>query len=187
MNAKLNSVSLPWYREPWPWILMSGPFIVVIAAFFTAYLAVISNDGLVTDDYYKQGLTLNQQTERDQRAVSLDLVAEVLPSTDGKLVRVFLQGTPDFIPPAEIIFRLSHPTRAGVDQLIVLRSEGAGFYSGEFLTPPTGRWHVAIEDDKHEWRMLSNWLVEKQPTLRLQSAPNATAEVSVVRSDNTGR
>ncbi|MBV5267272.1 MAG: FixH family protein, partial [Burkholderiaceae bacterium] len=71
MNAKINLVSLPWYREPWPWILMSGPFIVVVAGFITAYLAVISNDGLVSDDYYKQGLTVNQRTERDQRAITL--------------------------------------------------------------------------------------------------------------------
>jgi hypothetical protein len=166
---------------------MSGPFVVVIAGFFTAYLAIISNDGLVTDDYYKQGLTLNQQTERDQRAASLGLVAEVLPSDNSKRVRIFLQGTQDFTQPAAISFRLSHPTRAGVDQVIALRSEGAGFYAGEFLTPPSGRWHVAIEDEKREWRMLGNWLVEKQPTLRLQSVSNATVESSVVRSDNTGR
>ena len=23
----------PWYKEPWPWLLMSGPAIVVVAAF----------------------------------------------------------------------------------------------------------------------------------------------------------
>ena len=187
MNYKITSASLPWYREPWPWILMSGPFVVVIAGFFTAYLAIISNDGLVTDDYYKQGLTVNQQTERDQRAASFGLVAEVLPSDDGKRVRIFLQGRKDFILPTEISFRLSHPTRAGVDQVIALRSEGAGFYAGEFLAPPSGRWHVDIEDDKREWRILGNWLVEKQPTLRLKSVESATVEGSVVRSDNTGR
>ena len=29
----------PWYREPWPWILMAGPAAVVIAGLFTAWLA----------------------------------------------------------------------------------------------------------------------------------------------------
>jgi hypothetical protein len=188
MNAKINLVSLPWYREPWPWILMSGPFIVVVAGFITAYLAVISNDGLVSDDYYKQGLTVNQRTERDQRAVSLGLEVDILPSADGKHVRVFLQGEQGFTPPAEMSFRLSHPTRAGVDQVIALRSESTGYYSGEFTVPPTGRWHVSLEDDKHEWRMLGNWLVEKQSTLRLRATVNATVEEgSVVRSENTGR
>ena len=26
----------PWYREPWPWILMAGPAIVVVAIFAVA-------------------------------------------------------------------------------------------------------------------------------------------------------
>jgi hypothetical protein len=30
----------PWYREPWPWILAAGPFIVVIAGIYTAWLAI---------------------------------------------------------------------------------------------------------------------------------------------------
>jgi hypothetical protein len=48
----------PWYKEPWPWILMAGPVIVIVAGVITAWLAVISNDGLVSDDYYKQGMGL---------------------------------------------------------------------------------------------------------------------------------
>ena len=60
--------SNPWYKEPWPWILMAGPAIVIVAGFVTAWLAIISNDGLVTDDYYKQGLALNQRLQRDHDA-----------------------------------------------------------------------------------------------------------------------
>jgi hypothetical protein len=41
---------------------------VIVAGFITAWLAVISNDGLVTDDYYKQGLTVNQRLQRDHQA-----------------------------------------------------------------------------------------------------------------------
>lgn len=37
---------------------MLGPFVVIVAAAITVYLAVISNDGLVDDDYYKQGLSI---------------------------------------------------------------------------------------------------------------------------------
>ena len=40
---------------------MSGPAIVVVAGIYTAYLAIVSNDGLVDDDYYKQGLAVSQR------------------------------------------------------------------------------------------------------------------------------
>ncbi len=30
-----SSDKQPWYREPWPWILMAGPVIVIIAGVIT--------------------------------------------------------------------------------------------------------------------------------------------------------
>ena len=61
----METGATPWYREPWPWLLMAGPVTVIIAGGFTAWLAVTSSDGLVADDYYKQGLAINQTLERD--------------------------------------------------------------------------------------------------------------------------
>jgi hypothetical protein len=78
MKSKLNAGAQPWYREPWPWLLMLGPVVVIVAGFVTAYLAVVSNDGLVEDDYYKQGLAVNQRTARDQRAAELGIEVELL-------------------------------------------------------------------------------------------------------------
>ena len=50
----------PWYREPWPWLLMSGPATVIVAGIYTSVLAFSGTDGLVADDYYKQGLAMNK-------------------------------------------------------------------------------------------------------------------------------
>ena len=55
----------PWYREPWPWLLMLGPAIVVVAGLYTAILAVRSDDGLVATDYYRQGLEINKKLSRE--------------------------------------------------------------------------------------------------------------------------
>ena len=38
-----------WYKEPWPWLLMAGPAIVVVAGFFTLYLAISRPDPVYTD------------------------------------------------------------------------------------------------------------------------------------------
>ncbi len=35
----------PWYREPWPWILMAGPATVVVAGLITAWLAFHGVEG----------------------------------------------------------------------------------------------------------------------------------------------
>lgn len=159
-----------WYREPWPWILMAGPATVVVAGVFTAYLAIVSNDGLVEDDYYKQGLAVNQSMARDQKADALGMRAEVVRGGDGTLLRIFLRGSEGVALPVALHLKLTHPTRSGIDQKLVLYPDGAGFYAGKLDAPLSGRWHVALEDDKHAWRLLGDWRVEKQSTLKLGAA-----------------
>ena len=39
----------PWYREPWPWILMSGPAAVVVAGSITAVIAIRTADPVVAN------------------------------------------------------------------------------------------------------------------------------------------
>jgi hypothetical protein len=58
----------PWYRQLWPWLIMAPPFVSVIAGIALAWTAVVSNDGLVTPDYYKQGIEINQRLTREQAA-----------------------------------------------------------------------------------------------------------------------
>jgi len=185
MNQKLIAIK-PWYRHPWPWILMAGPFIVVIAGFITLYLAVRSNDGLVDDDYYKQGLAVNQVSARNQNAASLGLRAELMQSTDGSQIRILLRGKPDTVLPDVLKLRIAHPTRAGVDQNLLLRTDGVGSYSGKLTALLTGRWHIALEDEKGEWRLTGDWTIEKNASLRLPD--EAKTDVgSAHSSDNKGR
>lgn len=178
MIQKTNTAQ-PWYRHHWPWILMAGPGIVVVAGVITAYLAVVSNDGLVVDDYYKQGLTVNQVLARNERAEQLGLQAEVVRSDDGGLLRVFLRGKKDAVFPQTLSMRIAHPTRSGVDQNLVLRSDGAGFYSGKLSAPLHGRWHVVLEDDQREWRLTSDWVVEQQSSLQMPGAVKASGSIDL--------
>jgi len=62
----------PWYREPWPWLLMAGPAVVVVAGFVTLWLAFNSDDGLVADDYDKRGQAIHQTLSRDRAAAALE-------------------------------------------------------------------------------------------------------------------
>lgn len=39
----------PWYREPWPWVLIALPLITIIACFVTLYLAISRPDYRVVD------------------------------------------------------------------------------------------------------------------------------------------
>ncbi len=186
MNQRLTAATKPWYRHPWPWILMAGPFVVIVAGIITTYLAVVSNDGLVEDDYYKQGMAVNQMTARDKKAVSLGLQAEVMQNEEGTQLRILLRGKPDTVLPQVLNLRITHPTRAGVDKNVALRADGTGFYAGKLSALLTGRWHVALEDEKREWRLTGEWRVEKNVALKLPAETNAGTG-SAIQTDSKGR
>ena len=43
-------VGKPWYREPWPWIIIGLLGTVIVASFITLWIAISNPDGLVVDD-----------------------------------------------------------------------------------------------------------------------------------------
>ena len=46
---------LPWYKQFWPWFIIALPASVVVASFFTLWLAISNPDPLVVDeDEYRQ-------------------------------------------------------------------------------------------------------------------------------------
>ena len=67
----------PWYREPWPWIVMSGPAVVVVGSLVSAYLAVHGADPVIDEDYYRHGLQINQELQRQQQASRLGLQTDL--------------------------------------------------------------------------------------------------------------
>jgi hypothetical protein len=160
--------SQAWYRERWPWILMAGPAIVVAAGLVTAWLAFSGADGLVVDDYYKQGLAINKTLGRSDAAERLGVQAE-LHFADGR-VSVTLANAP---VRGALSLRLVHPTRAGMDQSVDLAALRPGVYEGKLHAPQPGRWHVVLED--RDWRLAGDWTLPAAGTLALGGRSTAPA------------
>jgi hypothetical protein len=154
MNAMTDRDTNPWYREPWPWLLMAGPAIVVVAGIATAIIAIETNDGMVAEDYYKQGLAVNRVMARDAKAEALGMQADVQFNEEHDRVRVMIRGGSQ---PAAITLRLVHPTRAGEDQVVTLAHAGGGVYEGRIAPPGRGRWSLRIEDGEGTWRISKTW------------------------------
>lgn len=150
-----------WYQEPYAWLVAILPAIAVVAGFYTLRLAIISDDGLVTDDYYKKGLEINRVLERDERAsaLAIDASVELDPAEHQIHVRMVAADTAQ-LPPA-LRTRLMHATRAGLDQEITIVHEGNGHYSAPLPPLPAGHWYIQIETG--DWRVLRSFSVG-QPT-----------------------
>ena len=137
---------IPWYRQRWPWLIMAGPLAVLVAGVVTTWIAFASADGLVAEDYYKQGMGINRRLAREEAARAQGISAQVELSSG---LTVTLQGA----APEALFVHLAHATRAGHDGRLRVGRSG-GKYGAELPPLPPGRWHIAIEDPRGTWRLV---------------------------------
>ncbi len=162
MSVVSGQIRKPWYREPWPWLLMAGPVIVVVAGIVTAWIAVKNEDGLIAADYYKQGLAINRVIRRETAAAELDMRARIMFGENR--VWVYLTG---LAQPQELVLRLIHRTRAGLDRETRLRRDIDGRYDGGLPAAASGRWNLFLEDGDQTWRLTGIWDATIQESIQL--------------------
>ena len=179
----------PWYRQFWPWFLIALPATVVVAGFFTLYLAIKYSDDLVSDNYYRDGLAINQQLGQDLRATELALSAK-LNFNGGRdaaikvLALELKSGLDTFAMPAVLKLYLLHPTDASADRVVKLMAAGDGRYRGQLEVLPRQRVYLrlipaVVTENVSEreflqgalWRLAGEIDVTKNPVAELQASP----------------
>lgn len=121
---------------------MAAPAAAVVGGAITIWLAVASADGLVADDYYRQGLAINQELRRERTARDLGMGASI--EAFNGVLRVRLSGRA--APPEALFAKLVHATRAGHDQRLRLAPVAPGVYETDLPQLPAGKWRVVLED-----------------------------------------
>ncbi|MFC4486802.1 FixH family protein [Tepidiphilus baoligensis] len=165
ISSRNSSQTLPWYRQKWPWLLMLPPAVAVVAGFATLWIAIATWDGLVTDDYYKEGLAIRQTLDRSLKAGELGLVAYVGMDAERLWLR-FDEERAKARPPF-LVVTLTHPTRSGMDQVVrLVRDQGR--YVAPIQPINAGRWLVQIEDESREWRLNGTVYVPTESEVRIE-------------------
>jgi len=148
--------AVPWYRQLWPWLLISLPASAVVAGFITLWLATTTNNALVVDDYYKEGKAINLQLARDRVASDMGLSGTLRRAPDGSALLELASAGGSPLPDA-IVLRLVHATRAEQDLKMSLQAVRAGVYAATGTTlPQAGRWNVHVEDPGSSWRLVAS-------------------------------
>jgi hypothetical protein len=151
----VNKPSLPggdstaWYRQFWPWFLIMLPASVVAASLYTMYIAYQGADDLVVDEYYKDGLAINRQLEKEQRSQALGISAGLNFSSDR--VTVSMAGP---VEAASLSLLLSHPMESDRDFTVQLARIAPGIYQAVLPSPVAPRWHWTLTTDQPDgWRL----------------------------------
>lgn len=146
-----------WYREPFVWLLIAFPLTAVIAGFITLGLAVISDDGLVEDDYYRRGKEINRILARDQAAAARGLEGRVeLDNTRHQLLIQLTARDPAAIP-NNVELKFLHTTRAGIDRSLILPHQSDGLYYSPLADLAPGHWNVQLA--AQDWRLVGSLFI----------------------------
>lgn len=161
MNRLTPYDTKPWYRQFWPWFLIVLPGTVVVAALTTVFIAFNNADSRVNDEYYSNGLAIEQIFAYDLRAKEYGLGAQFLWDTvTGEIVLTLTQegNVPEIDYPAKVRLQFLHPGNESMDQEVTLSKITKGYYRADLETLPLHRYYLRLSSipDKQaniEWRL----------------------------------
>lgn len=166
MSNLTHTETKPWYRHRWPWFIMLGPFLAIVAGSYTGWLAFTHQDPLVVGDYYKRGKAINQDLSRDRAASALKLTTSLRYDVQ----RGVIQGTirsHDKAYAAPLQLHLAHATLPEKDIKLALTPDADGAFSAPLPMLERTRWQVLLEDGKHDWRLEGSWLWPAQREIKI--------------------
>lgn len=143
--------TMSWHREPWLWLVIMIPAAAVLMGITMVIVSVVSYDGLVVDDYYKQGLAINRSLARDQTAAAYGLNATLDVDESQGAVAATLAWQAGFTPPHTLRLGLYHATRSGFDAELSLQRATPNRYTGHLPSLSPGKYYLQLE--AHDWRL----------------------------------
>jgi len=114
-------------------------------------MAITTENSLVSDNYYKDGLAINQSLSMDYKAKDLQLNAE-LSFFESARVSLKLNGNLAKAP-TFLTLKLLHPTLDGQDIEIKLLPEPSGIFSALLENPLQGKWYIDVIAQDATWRL----------------------------------
>lgn len=159
-----------WWKQPWPWIVIGMLGTTVVASLVTLVIAASTADSLVSDDYTRQGKTINKRLAKDELAQRLGIrLTPELQWVADDLLRIqlkFQAVDASVATPNSLRLTLSHPTLADRDASVHLVQIRPGLYQAQVAGLSAGHWHAITEPPAGDWRVRSRIEIQPQGALR---------------------
>jgi len=137
------------------WLIIVLPMSAVIASLVTWWIASQKFDGLVSEDYYKEGMAIHQVFERDAQARAMGLTARMRMNGDELILHLESAGRPVFA--RELKLAIVHPTQSGQDVELTLHPNTEGVYVAELPRLLAARRVLVLEPADRAWRLTGQW------------------------------
>lgn len=157
----------PWYKQFWLWFILVPLFVVMILGFTLLYVSIVTSDGVVVDNYYRDGKGYAVRYEEDAFARAANLAADVAWS--GSDIKLQLSG--DLSPlPDTLELIVIFPTAQKYDEYVVLKHRGLGQYTAQSVpTDLSGRRFLQLHpmEGDVDWRLHAEVMFPIEQTAEL--------------------
>lgn len=156
-----------WYKQFWPWVLIAIPASAVLFGIFMITVVTLYPDDVVDDNYYQDGMAINQTLDEDRAASKLGVTARLETFNPHELTLI-VHGTSD----ARLTLKFSHVTDASKDRVMILYRQDGGRYAAykdiplELASP--GVWYAELDGQNGDWRL---WKRLVTPLVHMELKP----------------
>lgn len=150
----MNTQALPWYKQFWPWFLVAIPLSSVVMGVVMIWLAVSGRDSLVTEDWYKDGMAINQRLDKQHAAQKLGIEAFITVDPNSNALFIELGGI-NTQQISELDIEFAHPTLEHNDfSLRLLPAPTRKFYAA-LPRSLEGLFYLTLTAPGSDWEILS--------------------------------
>ena len=139
-------------RNYWPVMLFSIPFTAVLFGIFMIATTLYFPDDLVVDNYYKDGMAINELLVQDELAKELSIEVTLNSLTENRMELTVLGATD-----SAISMNLFHVTDQASDVSLLLVPEEGFLYSvdntGLSVLGQKGVWYIELKGTDKPWRV----------------------------------
>ena len=158
-------------------LVAGGPMIVVVASIYTGYIAMRGADNVVAEDYYKQGLMINKDIQRDAQARQLNLSATVTLNQASGHLSMLLSGNRVLPDAVQISVASSGKKMNSVTEVVrrlSMKQVRPGQYEGDLSVSEKltldGVKLLHIKVETLDWRLTGDWFDPEQRQAHLAAA-----------------
>lgn len=141
----------PWYKEPWPFILISITGLGVVAGSTLAYIGLSNPPEIVSGEFGSLAKFVTEDSAGVHEARALGLAGRL--ALDEGVIVLSLSASDLSTLPGQLMVHFQHPATSTGDSVAVLFHHGGGEYRGPYNEPPHARAHVMVTDLARSWSL----------------------------------
>lgn len=156
----------PFYKEPMVLLLIIFPVAAILWGGVMLTLAFSTKDSLVSDSYYKKGVSYTENQLLDQNARVYDIKAEIHFNGDEVMLDLMSELPEE---PASLRLQLIHPTLEELDVTLFMQRLADGRYGGVNETEVNDKRHIWLSSPEQQWRVSRTDSITLDKTVHLSA------------------